>query len=79
MTRFDLMANSGVIKEYRPMNWRRRRAYSKRVDYALRYVCPPDQTFKAVVETLFWLTVAVAAFLAVASVPVLFVRWWLCL
>lgn len=79
MTRFDLMANSGVIKEYRPMNWRRRRTYSKRVDYALRYVCPPDQTFKAVVETLFWLAVAVATAAGVLAVPVLFVRWWMCM
>ena len=79
MTRFDLMVNSGVIKEYKPMNWRRRRALSRRIDHALRYVCPPDQTFKVVLETLFWLAVAVATFVAVASVPVLFVRWWLCL
>ena len=79
MTRFDLIANSSVIKEYRPMNWRRRRAYSKRVDYALRYVCPPDQTFKAVVETLFWLAVAGATAAAVIAFPVVFVRWWLCL
>lgn len=79
MTRIDLMLTNRTIKEYRPMNWRSRRAYSKRVDHALRYVCPPDQTFKVVLETLFWLTVAGMAAAAVISVPVMFVRWWLCL
>lgn len=79
MTRIDLMMTSGVMKEYRPMNWHRRRAYSRRIDHALRYVCPPDETFKVVLETLFWLAVAGACAACVLAVPVLFVRWWLCM
>lgn len=79
MTRIDLMMTNRTIKEYRPMNWLSRRRYSKAIDHALRYVCPPDETFKAVLETLFWLAVACATAAAVLAVPVLFVRWWMCL
>ena len=79
MTRFDLMVNSGVIKEYKPMNWRRRRALSRRIDHALRYVCPPDATFTVLLETVFWLLLAGACAAGVLAVPVLFVRWWLCM
>lgn len=77
MTRIDLMTYSGVIKEYKPMNWRRRRAYNRRIDHALRYVCPKDETFKALMETLFWLAVAGLAAACVIAFPVMFVRWWM--
>ena len=77
MTRFDLMAYSGVIREYRPMTRRERRRYSRRVDHALRYVCPKDETFKALLETLFWLAVAGVAIAAAVAFPVMFVRWWM--
>lgn len=79
MTRIDLMMTNQTIKEYRPMNWRSRRRYSKAVDHALRFVCPPDQTFKAVLETLFWLLLAAGVAACVLYVPVGFVRWCLCL
>lgn len=79
MRRIDLMITNHTIKEYRPMNWLSRRAYSRQIDHALRCVCPPDETFKAVLETLFWLTVAAATAAALLAVPVLFVRWWLCM
>lgn len=77
MTRIDLMVTNGSLKEYRPMNWRRRRAYSRRVDYRLRYVCPPDMDWLALLETVFWLVVAVAAGACVVGFPIMFVRWWL--
>lgn len=79
MTHIDLLMTNRTIKEYRPMNWRSRRRYSKAVDHALRYVCPPDQTFAAVAETLFWLLLAAAAAACVLAVPVLFFRWWMCM
>lgn len=74
-----LMARSGVMMEYKPMNWRRRRALSRRIDHALRYVCPPDATFAALLETIFWLLLAGACAACVIACPILFVRWWLCL
>lgn len=77
MPRIDLMITNGTIKEYRPMNWRSRRRYNKAIDHALRYVCPPDQPFKVLLETAFWLIVAGACAVCLASVPVLFVQWWL--
>lgn len=79
MTRIDLMLTNRTIKEYRPMSWLSRRRYSKAVDHALRYVCPPDETFKALLEMLIWLAVAGLAVAAVIAFPVLFVRWWMCL
>lgn len=79
MTRIDLMLTNHTIKEYRPMNWRSRRRYSKAIDHALRYVCPPDETFKVLLETLFWLAVAALSAAAVIAFPVMFVRWWLCM
>lgn len=75
MNRFRYMAHTGVIREYQPMSWTRRsrRAYSRRVDRALRYLTPPDITF----EDLFWLLIAAAAAGVVLAFPVAFVCWWL--
>lgn len=77
MSRIDLMTYSGVIKEYKPMNWRYRRARKRRIANALRDVCPPDETFKVLLETLFWLAVAGLAAACVIAFPVMFVRWWM--
>lgn len=78
MTRFDLIAYSGVMKEYRPMTWLRRMGYSRRIDRALRYVCPLGAGMKELSGTI--ACVAVLALMAGCAVafPVLFVRWWMC-
>lgn len=70
MMRFDYIAHTGVVKEYRGF-WRPMRL-SPECRRNLRRSMPKDET---------WLVVLVV--LAVAglfiSVPVMFVRWWLCL
>ena len=71
MSRYDYMCYSGVIKEYKPMNWRRRKAYSKRIDYALRYLSPPDIGF----SDIFWVLMLILAFVPVVATPVLIIRW----
>ncbi|MDD6041958.1 MAG: hypothetical protein PUD63_12320 [Clostridia bacterium] len=78
MTRFDLIAYSGVMKEYRPMNWMRRRAYSRRIDRALRYVCPRDRAMKGLAQTIACMAVLLLMAGCAVAFPVLFVRWWMC-
>lgn len=78
MLRYDLMIANRVIKEYRPMNWRARRRYSRRIDHALRYVCPTFPVWETL-EAAFWFILAGACIAAVIAFPVLFVRWWMCM
>lgn len=75
MLRYDLMNANRVVQEYKPLGWTRRsrRAYSRKVDRALRYLTPPDITF----EDLFWFLMAAAAAGVVLAFPVAFVCWWL--
>ena len=76
MTRFDLIAHTGTLKEYRrESDW----AYRRRIRRRMRYVCPVWGDVFGALETLFWLAVAVATAAAVLAVPGLFVRWWMCL
>lgn len=77
MTRIDLMIYSGVMKEYRPMNWRRRKAYSRRIDHALRHVCPPDNPFGALLEAMGSILLVLLAIGMPAGFVVMFVRWWM--
>ena len=75
MTRYDLMVSNRTIQEFRPESkW----AYRRRIRRQTRYLEQPFETFFAVLETLFWLVVAAAAVAMIASIPVMFVRWWLC-
>lgn len=76
MNPFDLMAANGTIKEFRPESaW----AYRRRIRRQMRYVDNPLATLWALLETLFWLAVAAASVALIASIPVLFVRWWMCM
>lgn len=76
MPRIDLMITNGTIKEYRPESaW----AYRRRIRRQMRYVDPPHQTLTAVLETLFWLAAACFVAVCIAFLPVMFVRWWLCM
>lgn len=75
MNRFHYIAHTGVMKEYKPMSWSRRsrRAYSRRVDRALRYLTPPDISF----EDLVWVIIAAIVAGMALGFPVAFVCWWL--
>ena len=76
MTRYDLMISNRTVQEFRPESkW----AYRRRIRRQMRYVDPPFETLLALLETLFWLVVAGAAVALIASVPVMFVRWWMCM
>lgn len=79
MTRIDLLMSSNAIREYRHMGWLARRRYSRRIDHALRYVCAPDVSWRAVLETAFWLLAAAFVAGCVIGFPVAVVRWCLCL
>lgn len=79
MKRFDLMVSNGTIWEYRPMNWWRRRAYRRRIRRQMRYVDPPFETLFVLLEATFWIVLAGLCVAGIASIPVLFVRWWLCI
>ena len=72
MNRFDLLITNKTIKEYKPMGWASRRAYSRRIDRALRYISPPDITF----EDLFWILAALAMIAAVIIFPIRVLQWW---
>lgn len=76
MPRIDLMITNGTIKEYRPESvW----AYRRRIRRQMRYVMPMHETLFALLETLFWLAAAGFVVFCLASLPVMFVRWWLCM
>lgn len=79
MRRIDLMVTNGTIREYKPMNWRRRRQYSRACDYRLRYVCAPDATLEAFANLLAAVVGAGAIVAAPIAFVVMFVRWWLCM
>jgi len=70
MTRFSYIAHTGVLKEYKGFSSKTR--LSPECKRALRRSMPKDDT---------WLTVMISLALAglFISVPVMFVRWWLCL
>lgn len=75
MLRYDLMNANRVVQEYKPIGWTRRsrRAYSRKVDRALRYLTPPDITF----EDLFWILIAAVVAGMALGFPIAFVCWWL--
>lgn len=75
MLRYDLMNANRVVQEYKPLGWTRRsrRAYSRKVDRALRYLTPPDISF----EDLFWILIAAVVAGMALGFPVAFVCWWL--
>lgn len=50
MTRFDLIAYTGVMHEHRVES---PRAYRRRIRRQMRFVDPPYETLKALIETLF--------------------------
>lgn len=71
----QLLAANRTLKQYRPES---RWAYNRRINRALRYVCP-DDTFRVVATSLFWMALAAFAAGCVIAFPIEFVRWWLCL
>ena len=76
MTRFDMMAVNGTLKEFRPESkW----AYRRRIRRQMRYVDPPFETLFVLLEATFWIVLAGLCVAGIASIPVLFVRWWLCI
>lgn len=76
MKRYDLMITNGTLREFRPESaW----AYRRRIRRQMRYVDPPYETLFALLETLFWLLAAGAVIALIASIPVMFVRWWMAL
>ena len=76
MNPFELMAANGTIKEFRPESaW----AYRRRIRRQMRYVDDPLDTLWAIVCAAFWILLAAATIALIASIPVLFVRWWMCM
>ena len=79
MNRYNLLLTNKTLLECRQMGWRERRAYSRRVDKRLRYVCRKDQTLRMVLELLAEALGYGAMLAAPVAFVVMFVRWWLCM
>lgn len=76
MKPFDLLAANGTIKEFRTESaW----AYRRRIRRQMRYVDDPLGTIWAIVCAVCWVLLAGATIALIASIPVLFVRWWMCM
>lgn len=76
MTRFDLIAHTGMLKEYkRESDW----SYRRRIRRQMRYVFPVWDDILGAVEAIGWLLIAAACAGCVIAFPIMFVRWWLCL
>lgn len=76
MTRFDLIAHTGMLKEYkRESDW----SYRRRIRRQMRYVFPVWEDILGAVEAIGWLLIAAACAGCVIAFPIMFVRWWLCL
>lgn len=78
MRKAELLAANNMVQEYRSDSWIQRRRYHRMIEKRLRYVCPPDMSLAAALEALFWILLAAACFACVVALPVMFVRWWLC-
>lgn len=76
MTRFDLIAYTGMLKEYkRESDW----SYRRRIRRQMRYVFPVWEDILGAVEAIGWLLIAAACAGCLIAFPIMFVRWWLCL
>lgn len=78
MRKAELLMANNMVQEYRRDSWIQRRRYDRMIRERLRYVCPPDRTLLATLEALFWILLAAAVFVGMAALPVMFVRWWMC-
>ena len=74
MTRFDLIAHTGTLKEYRrESDW----AYHRRIRRQMRYVWPVWEDILGAVEVIGWLILAAAGAGCVIAFPIMFFRWWM--
>ena len=74
MTRFDLIAHTGALKEYRrESDW----SYRRRIRRQMRYVWPVWEDILGAMEAIGWLLLAAAAIGCVIAFPIMFFRWWM--